>query len=788
MIERWNDVTLSVDDRVSALVDRMSIADKVAQLHGIWIGASSDGGGVAPRQNDMGEPIDFEDLLVHGLGQVTRAFGTEPVDPALGAIALANIQVRVAAANRYHIPAIAHEECLAGFTTWGATIYPVPLSWGATFDPDLIQEVATRIGASMRAVGIHQGLAPVLDVTRDPRWGRTEETIGEDPYLVGAIGTAYVRGLESTGIVATLKHFVGYAASKAGRNLAPVSMGPREIADVLLPPFEMALREGGARSVMHSYADVDGMPAAANEALLTGLLRDTWGFDGTVVADYFGIGFLKVLHGVAETWGEAAALALRAGVDVELPAATAYRGPLLDEIAAGRVPIQHVDRALRRVLRQKIELGLLDPDWDPVPPALAGRDLSDREAVKGSVVLDSVEDRVLAARVAERAVVLLENDGILPLATPGRIAVVGPCADDPMALLGCYSFPNHVGIHHPEVPLGVDLPTVVAALRAELPATDISYEQGCSVDGIETAGIALAVEAARAADLTIAVLGDRSGLFGLGTSGEGCDAESMQLPGVQASLLEALLDTGTPVVLVLVSGRPYALGTAPERASAIVQTFFPGEEGAAAIAGVITGRIEPAGRLPVSVPKGPGGQPATYLAAILASKSSVSNLDPTARYPFGHGLSYTHFAWSDLRLDGVAEAADSTSCRTIPTDGSVRLGLIVKNTGSRSGSEVVQLYLHDPVASVVRPVVRLIGFARIELAPGEAAHVSFEIPADVTSFTGRDGARVVEPGDLQFRLGSSSADIRLSGRVRLAGPTRRVDHTRALHCRVTVES
>src|SRR6187402_1610015 len=297
----------------------MTLEEKLAQLVGVWVGASATGDEVAPHQHEMSDEIDLDAILTQGLGQLTRPFGTAPVDPALGALSLARTQERVAGSNRFGIPAVAHEECLAGFAAWQATAYPVPLSWGATFNPGLVQRMAERIGADMRSVGVHQGLAPVLDVVRDARWGRVEETIGEDPYLVGTIATAYIQGVESAGVIATLKHFVGYSASKGGRNLAPVSVGPRELADVLLPPFEMAIRESGVRSVMNSYTDIDGVPTAADSRLLTELLRDIWGFEGTVVADYFSVGFLAALHGVVAEgdWGAAAALALTAGIDVE---------------------------------------------------------------------------------------------------------------------------------------------------------------------------------------------------------------------------------------------------------------------------------------------------------------------------------------------------------------------------------------------------------------------------------------------------------------------------------------
>ncbi|MFF8093375.1 beta-glucosidase [Streptomyces sp. NPDC016675] len=767
----WKNPAHPVTARVSALIDAMTLEEKIAQLYGVWVGASDEGGDVAPHQHDMEEAVDLDALLPRGLGQLTRPFGTAPVDPALGALSLLRTQTRIAASNRFGIPAVAHEECLAGFAAWGATAYPVPLSWGATFDPDLVHRMATAIGRDMRSVGVHQGLAPVLDVVRDARWGRVEETIGEDPYLVGTIGTAYVRGLEDAGIVATLKHFVGYSASRAGRNLAPVSMGPRERADVLLPPFEMAVREGGARSVMHAYTDTDGVPAAADEELLTGLLRETWGFEGTVVADYFGIAFLKTLHGIAADWAGAAGAALRAGVDIELPTVKTFGAPLVEAVTADRIPEKLIDRALRRVLTQKAALGLLDPGWDPVPPALAGADLDDLDALRGRIDLDGPANRELARTVADEAVVLLSNDGTLPLDRPRRVALVGPNADEATAVLGCYSFPQHIGVHHPATPVGIELPTLRDTLAAEFPDTEFTLVRGTGVDDGDVFGIPEAVRAARDADVVVAVLGDRAGLFGRGTSGEGCDAESLALPGAQQQLLDALLDTGTPVVTILLAGRPYALGRAVAESAAIVQSFFPGVEGTAALAGVLSGRTSPSGRLPVGVPRGAGAQPATYLGARLAQAGEVSNIDPTPAFGFGHGLTYTTFAWSDL-VTYTGEAA---------TDGEFSLAFTVRNTGRRHGTEVVQLYLHDPVASVVQPVQRLVGYTRVPLAPGEARRLRVTVPADLASFTGRDGRRVVEPGGLELRLAASSTDPRLTATVTLTGPERHVDHTRRLH-------
>lgn len=761
---------LAPRDRVERLIAELSLEQKIAQLYGIWVGANAEGGDVAPHQHEMAGEVDLDAVLPLGLGQVTRAFGTVPVDPALGALSLLRMQERLRA-SAAGIPAVAHEECLAGFAAWGATAYPVPLSWGASFDPELVERMAQRIGEDMASVGVHQGLAPVLDVVRDARWGRVEETIGEDPYLVGTVGAAYVRGLESAGIVATLKHFVGYSASRTGRNLAPVSMGVRERADVMLLPFEMVLREGKPRSVMNAYTDTDGIPAAADRSLLTGILRDELGFTGTVVADYFAIAFLQMQHGVAGSLGEAASLALRAGIDVELPTVHTFGQPLVDEIRAGRLDEGVIDTALRRVLRQKEELGLLDEGWSPVPPALEGVDLSDPEALRGSIDLDPPVNRAIARDLAERSIVLLRNDGILPLAAPPRIAVLGPTADDFAAVLGCYSFPLHVGAHHPDVPVGIEIPTLLESLRAEFPDAAITHVAGTSISGGETEEVPAAVAAARAADVVVLALGDRAGLFGRGTSGEGCDVESLDLPGAQAALLEAVLDAGTPVVVTLLAGRPYALGRATTEAAAIVQSFFPGEEGTGAIARVLSGRVNPSGRLPVSVPATPGAQPSTYLASPLARSTGVSSVAVEAAYPFGHGLSYTEFAWTDAELDAPA----------IGTDGVARAAITITNTGRRAGSEVVQVYLHDPVASVVRPVQRLVGFRRVHLEPGESVRLTVDIPADLAAFTGTFGARIVEPGDLEVGFGRSSGDLAARLTVTLDGPVREVGADRALH-------
>ncbi|OXM69123.1 beta-glucosidase family protein [Amycolatopsis vastitatis] len=750
--EPWRDPAADPAERVRALMARMTLREKLAQLYGIWVGIDS-AGEVAPHQHDFENPaVDFDDLVRHGIGQLTRVFGTRPVDPVIGARSLARTQRQIVSSGRFGIPAVVHEECLTGLAAWQATIYPAPLSWGATFDPDLVRRMGERIGRTMRALGVHQGLAPVLDVARDLRWGRVEETIGEDPYLVGTIGSAYVAGLESAGIVATLKHFVGYSASRAGRNLAPVSAGPREIADVLLPPFELALR-AGARSVMNTYTDIDGVPGAADPSLLTGLLRDTYGFDGTVVSDYFSVAFLHRLHRVAADRGDAAGQALTAGIDVELPTMDCYGEPLLAAVEGGAVDAAAVDRALERVLRQKCELGLLDADWAPEVPE--------------EIDLDDAESRALAREVAERSIVLLHNDGTLPLSPGARLAVVGPRADAAGAMLGCYSFPLHVGVHHPDVPFGVTVPTVVEALRASF---DVTYALGCPVTGGGDDGIAEAVAACADASVCVAVLGDRAGLFGGGTSGEGCDAPDLRLPGRQEELLDALLDTGKPVVLILLSGRPYELSRQLPRLAAVVSGFYPGEEGAPALAEVLSGQIDPAGRLPVSFPAAGASQPSTYLAAPLGQRSEVSTVDPTPLFPFGHGLSYAPATWLDVSATGSLW----------PTDGVCRVRVTLRNDHQRETSEVVQVYLHDPVAEVARPERQLIAARRVSLAPGETSVLEIGLHADLTSYTGRAGQRLVEPGDVELRVGTSSEQIVTTLHCTLTGPRRAVGFDRVL--------
>lgn len=739
-----------VSARVRDLVADMTLDEKLAQLVGYWVDQGDEV--VAPLSGEKVTTTAYTDATVHGLGHLTRVYGTRPVDPIERAAWLWGEQRRLQTETRLGIPALVHEECLTGFAAWKAATFPTPLAWGASFDPDAVELMASAIGRSMRELGVHQGLAPVLDVVRDARWGRVDECIAEDPYVVGTIGTAFVRGLQDAGVHATLKHFVGYSASRAGRNHAPVSVGQRELQDVFLPPFEMAVRDGGVRSVMNSYTEIDGVPVASSRELLTDLLRRRWGFDGTVVSDYFAVEFLRSMHGIAADRAEAAQLALEAGIDVELPGPDAYPH-LAERVASGALSEAVVDRAVARVLAEKEDLGLLDADFSAPPQ---------------SIDLDDAEHRALALRLAEESVVLLRNDGVLPLRAPGRVALIGPNADSTDALMGCYSFANHVLAHHPGVPLAFSLPTVRDALTERF--GEVAYAPGCAVEGSDTAGFAAAVAAARDADVAIIVVGDRAGLFGRGTVGEGNDADSLELPGVQRQLVEAVVATGTPVVLVLLTGRPYALDWALDGAgapAAVLQAFFPGEEGAPALAALLTGDATPSGRLPVSLPRSAGSQPYSYLHPLLGGPSGVTSTDPTPVRPFGFGLSYTSFRREGLAVDG-ARASATAEVRAGDT---FCVAARVTNTGAVRGADVVQVYAHRSAASVTRPLAQLVAYARVELEPGESAEVRFTVPASRLAYSDRALRRVVEAGEVELRLGSSCADVDEAVALRITGPT-----------------
>ena len=765
-----------IPERVTDLLARMTIDEKVAQMHALWLILSEDGQH-RPRQDDFTggtDPAAVKKALSRGLGQISRPLGSHGVDPRRGGRALNLLQKFLREETRLGVPALAHEECLVGLMARGATMFPSALAYSATWNPDLVERAAQVIGREARSVGCHQGLAPVLDVSRDVRWGRTEETLGEDPYLVGVLGTRFVRGLqgEKRDFLATLKHYAGHSFSEGARNHGPVHLGWRELNDTFLLPFEMAVKQARAGSVMPAYHDIDNEPCHASRHLLTEVLRDEWGFDGLVVADYIGIGLLYQHHNLAPGPAEAAALAFNAGLDIELPADDCA-SHLNEAIERGLVSMETIDEIVRRILAEKMRLGLFEKPY----------------VDEGAIELQAPGTVEVAREVARQAVVVLENRGVLPLDPKRgqRIAVIGPTADDPLALLCGYSFPVHL-ILNDAGETAAQVVTPRAALARAFGAERVTYARGCHIieerkygspvfpGDVETSTtlsrtspvsprvdlIPAAVECARAADVAVVCVGDLAGLFQTGTVGEGSDADSLDLPGVQPQLLEAVVATGKPVVVVLTSGRPYNLGGLEDEVAAFVMAFAGGQEGGNALVDVLTGSVEPSGRLTISVPKNVGATPYYYNHKLKSAGTPIA-LHFGSRYPFGHGLAYTRFEFADLALD--ASEVDAGA-------GEIGVRFTLRNTGSRAGVAVPQLYVRDLLASVVRPVKELKAFGRVELPAGQSARVVFKVPTDMLSFTGRGGRRIVEPGAFELQVGASSADIRLRAVVNVTGSVR----------------
>jgi beta-glucosidase len=762
---RYRDPGASIEERARDLLARMTLDEKLAQLGSLWSFEVFDG-----------QRLDLQrahERLAQGIGQVTRVAGATNLPPDEVATFGDQIQRFLVEETRLGIPAILHEESLHGVMAAGATCYPQSIGQAATWDPDLVERMARLIADRLRAMGAGQALAPVLDVCRDPRWGRLEETYGEDPYLVAALGCAYVRGIQSTPdgqrpVIATAKHMVGHGVPEGGLNTAPAHIGPRELQDVFLLPFEAAVREAGIGAVMHAYDELDGLPCAASRELLTSILRERWGFDGVVVADYLGIEHLVTLHEMVADLSDAAALTLAAGLDMELPATNAYGGPLREALADGRVDAALVDRTVERILRTKLRLGLFER---PVVEGPGPADLAAREAA-------------VALEVAQRSIVLLENDGTLPLATDlARLAVIGPNAHSARNLVGDYGHIVHIetllenrgreGVAGSSAPLDLQLAdelaswsTVLDGIRARVgPGTEVRYAPGCGILDGDDSEIAAAVEAARGADAAILVLGERSGLTAQCTCGETRDRCELGLPGRQAELVRAVAATGTPIVLVLVAGRPLAIPAEAQLAAAIVHAWVPGEAGPPAIAAVLFGDVSPGGKLPVTVPRHVGQVPLFYAHKPSGGRSmwheDYVDGSHLPLWPFGHGLSYSRFELSGLHVDG-----------RVPIDGELHVSLDVANVGRRVADEVVQLYMRDLQASVTRPVMELKGFVRVGLAPGERRRVRFTLAAEQLAFTSVDGRLVVEPGHQRVLVGTSAVDLPLVAEFEVVGPPR----------------
>lgn len=761
----YRDPDASTEERVANLLTLMTLDEKLAQLGCLWSTAfvttgSFDADAVA-------------EMMPHGIGEITRIGASTGLHPQESAALMNAIQKVAVERTRLGIPVIVHEESTGGFLHRDATVFPQGLGLAATWDPNLVKEVAGVIRTQMLAVGARHALAPVLDVARDPRWGRVEETYGEEPVLSGIIGTAYVQGLQSNnlrnGVAATGKHFLGYAMSEGGRNWGPVQCGPRELREVYAEPFATVIRNAGLATMMNSYASVDGLPCAGSQAILTDLLRDELGFSGVVVADYSAVLQLMTFHHVAASKGEAARLALTAGLDMELPADDCYGVPLKVEVEAGRVPMEVVDIAVGRVLRLKFQLGIFEHPY------------VDAEAA--DAVFQTPEHRALARKAVAESTILLTNNGILPLApTVKRIAIIGPGANDERLLQGDYHYPAHLEIiynatQNVEV-AGMNIPqasgnyvpgpyytphvTPLAGLRAALGNNiEVGYARGCEVLGDDQSGFAEAVQVARDADVAIVVVAGRSGILRPATSGEGNDATNLDLTGMQQELVEAIADTGTPLVVVVLSGRVHTLAAIAARADALLQVFPPGEEGGNGLADVLTGKVNPSGRLPVSLPRSVGQVPnhvgfrAGGNYAMLFGDYIDSSTTPL--FAFGHGLSYTTFAYNDLTVEATNTAE------------LIKVSIEVRNSGEREGEEVVQLYYRDLIASVARPQRMLLSFTRISLAPGQACRVMYTVHPSRLAFYNPDMSFVTEPGAFTFSIGASSADIRAEQTVTLEG-------------------
>ncbi|WP_176084263.1 glycoside hydrolase family 3 N-terminal domain-containing protein [Martelella sp. HB161492] len=770
----YKDSALSAETRAEDLISRMSLSEKIGQLHAVWLFLEENGQHRTRSDQFTGssDPETLKAMLSSGLGQVTRPLGTRSIDAQEGVRALNSLQHFMIEETRLGVPVMSHEECLSGLMIKGGTLFPSSLAYGATFNPALIERVGEAIGQEARAIGCHQGLAPVLDVARDARWGRTEESFGEDPYLAGILATHYVRGLQGKkrDLLATLKHYAGHSASEGGRNHAPVHMGWRELNDMFLLPFEMAVKLANAGSVMPAYHDIDNEPVHASHHLLTEVLREDWGFDGLIVADYVGVSLLYQHHGVAADRAEAAALSFGAGLDIELPGDDCARD-LKDAVARGLISEDKITEIARRVLTEKFRIGLFEKPY----------------ADDAGIVLQAGSSVETARKVAEQSVTILDNTGILPLKPGLKVAVIGPCADDPLALLGDYSFPVHL-IHNEAQEEVESVVTPLEAFKKALGEDNVVYARGCNILDERRAGAPVfpgdvddstsleqasslstrldmipdAMAAAKSADVAVICVGDLSGIFQTGTVGEGSDTDRLDLPGVQQKLIDSIIATGTPVIVVLSSGRPYNLGGNEDRIAAQVMTFFAGQEGGTALVSVLTGAVEPSGRLTLSVPKSAGAGPYFYNHNFKSSGTPIAR-HFGSRYPFGHGLSYTRFAYSSVMLERNAVDIDT---------GTVELSFTVTNVGGRKGIAVPQLYVRDELASVVRPVKELKAFGRVELAAGASARVHIRLPVDMLNFTGMEGKRVVEPGFFTLMVGASSGDIKLKARVEVKGARR----------------
>jgi beta-glucosidase len=746
----YQDAALSIDARVADLLGRMTLAEKAAQMTCIWNKKAE------MLLNEQGA-FDPEKARVNfghgnGLGQVGR-----PSDAAGGRNAretaeLTNaIQRFFIEESRLGIPVFFHEECLHGHAATGATSFPQPIALGATFDPDLVERIFTTTALETRARGAHQALTPVVDVARDARWGRVEETYGEDPYLVAQLGVAAVRGFQGDGkfadqtrLVATLKHFAAHGQPESGNNCAPVNVSERVLRETFLYPFREALDRGGAMSVMASYNEIDGVPSHANRWLLRDVLRRDWGFTGTVVSDYYAIRELAERpelygHFVAKDGKEAALLAVRAGVNIELPEPDCYTN-LIALVEEGALAESELDDLVAPLLAQKFRLGLFEKPYV--------------DAAKADRIVGCEAHRDLALEAALKVVTLLKNEGDVAPLNPAKlkkIAVIGPNAD--RELLGGYSGKPKVRS------------TVLEGIRERVGAgVEVVYHEGCKItiggswwqdevvpnDPVaDRKTIAEAARLAADADVVVLAVGGNEQTSREAWMGNHLgDRTNLDMVGLQDELVDAIAATGKPIVAFVFNGRPLSINNLAAKAAAVFECWYLGQEMGRAVAAVLFGDANPGGKLPMTIPKSVGHVPAFYNHKPSARRGYLFD-EAKPLFPFGFGLSYTKFEFSPPRLEQA----------TIGCDQSTRVLVDVTNVGARSGDEIVQLYIRDRVSSVTRPVKELKGFRRITLAAGETQTVALDITPDRLALWNIDMERVVEPGEFAIMVGPSSAEL-----------------------------
>jgi beta-glucosidase len=742
----YRDPKMPIEQRVADLLSRMTLEEKVAQMEGAWENRQffSDPQTLFVDGDGNFLPERAAVLMKNGLGEISRP--SENRGPRQMAEYTNTVQKWFKENTRLGIPVLFHDECLHGHVAPKGTSYPQTIALASTWDTVLVENVFTATSAEARASGAHHCLAPVLDLARDPRWGRTEETYGEDPYLVSHIGLAAIRGFQGTGpidgahVMATAKHFAVHGQPEGGTNVSPGNYSERVIREDFLKPFEVAVKQGHVRTVMASYNEIDGIPSHSNRHLLDDILRHEWGFDGAIVSDYFGITDLLNLHHVVARKEDAAKMALEAGVEIELPFKDAYPS-LIDQVHQGRVSEATIDKAVAHLLRAKFEAGLFENPYV--------------DASYAEKLVNNAEHQHLALKAAHEAIILLRNEkNLLPLEKSKykKIAVIGPNAAD--LHLGGYSNKPGRGV------------SILQSIKDKVgTSAEVLYAEGCKITetlpdwdanevvlgdaALNAKRIQDAVGVARKADIVILALGENEQTSREAWAADHLgDRDSLDLLGNQDDLVKAMISTGKPVIVFLQHGRPNSINYIAENVPAILDGWYLGQEGGPAVADVLFGDYNPGGKLPITVPRSVGQLPDYYYQKPSAKRGFLgTSIKPL--FPFGWGLSYTNFKYANLRL-----APD-----VIGPEGSTVVSVDVTNTGKVAGAEVAQLYIHDEVSSVTRPVKELRGFRRVALDPGKTETVTFTLGFEELSFLDREMHRVVEPGAFDIMVGGNSVEL-----------------------------